>query len=306
MARFAYPSATAAALAANTDPPIVIGERAKDETGAVWEGKLVESVLRWVKKVAESDNTPHQLGAIGASVTLPIDTYRSIEASVGTTPTVAVSLPADAPIGTRSTVLLTATGNCTVQMPTLHWQSPYGEIWSGVLALGKSVRLNFVRSSLGWEAVEGLPSTTAIPVVTNADEITFDATEAERVTGSDVQAALESVDALIDAIYGDIYGSVYSQGNISGTATIDFGARRAVSATATANVAITLTAPSTPKVCFLDINPGGYAVTFATAIKWARATLPDVPSTAGTSITYALRWTGSEWRGDSEYYAVPA
>lgn len=305
MARFAYPSATAAALAANTDPPIVIGERAKDETGSVWEGKLVESVLRWVKKVAEIDNTPHQLGAIGASVTLPLDEHLSIEGSIGSTPTVAVSLP-DADVGTRSTVLLTATANCTVQLPTLNWLSPLGSIWSGAMLSGQSVRLSFVRSSLGWEAVDARLSTTAIPVVTDADEITFDATEAERVTGSDVQAALESVDALIDTIYDDIYGSVYSQGNISGTATIDFSARRAVSATATANVAITLTAPSTPKVCFLDINPGGYAVTFATAIKWARATLPDVPSTAGTSITYALRWTGSEWRGDAEYYAVPA
>jgi hypothetical protein len=305
MARFAYPSSTASALAANTDPPIAIGERAKDETGAVWEGKLVESVLRWVKKVAEIDNTPHQLGAIGASITLPLSEHKSIEGSVGSTPTVAVSLP-EADVGTRSTVLLTATANCTVQMPTLHWQSPYGSIWSGVLASGKSVRLNFVRSSLGWEAVEGLPSATAIPVVISADEIAFNAASAERIAGANAQAALMSADSLIDSVYDDIYGSVYSQGNISGTATIDFSARRAVSATATANVAITLTAPSTPKVCFLDINPGGYAVTFATAIKWARATLPDVPSTAGTSITYALRWTGSEWRGDAEYYAVPA
>lgn len=248
---------------------------------------------------------PHAAGTLGATYTLPLNLYRSIEASVAVD--VTMMLPTGA-LGDRSSVLFTSIAEVpvTVTLPTLNWVSPYGQIWDGVIAPGGAARLYFVRSSLGWECVDAVISTTAIPVVALAEEVTVDQSGLQRISGSDAQTVLESADSAIDALYDDLYSDITDAGNKTGAWALSFAATRAVKAIQTGATTITLTPPTAPKIVLLDLDPGGFSTTFATSIKWARATLPDLPTTAGTEITYLLRWTGTQWRGDAEYYGVPA
>lgn len=246
---------------------------------------------------ASAPITPHALGSLSISATIPIDEYRSIEALV--VADTEVALPPGA-LGNRSTVLLTnpTAEPVTVTLPTLNWISPIGGVWGGVIASGRSVRISFVRSSLGWEAIEASLSTTALAQLIPGASVTLN----PAIMGSaNVQAALAALAATLESISGDVQGNTEPLGSISGAVALPTALHRSITGTVTGDVTFSLAQPITPRTVVARLKQdgvGGRNITITppvNGIHYIGGALPTYPSSANAEFIITLRFDGVDW-----------
>jgi hypothetical protein len=292
-------------------PSIYIGEMAVDETGKLWIGQPGGT---WDHVRPAIDTTPHAAGTLGATYALPIDQHASIEASVAED--VAMTVPSGAP-GDWSRVELTSTASepVTVTLPTLVWVSPLGSIWNGLLAPGESILISFWRSStLGWVAVDGRLSTTAIPVdlvPTTGVYSTVDLYGYSDATSEPLSALLSRIAAGVESLESDLR-EADPLGNMTGTVQLATNQYRHFTGTLTGNVVLEFAIPNNPTTITLRLKQdatGGRSITLpagVATIDGAAITWPA--TTANAEVLILLRYDGAGFPWIVQVFApgVPA
>lgn len=108
---------------------------------------------------------------------------------------------------------------------------------------------------------------------------------------SDLMSALVNL-GLID-VGGDAGIIEYDNGNITGTATINWANGNVQYATMTGNVTLTFTNPVAGRRYILHLA-GAFTPTFPSTVRWTGGTTPGVTATAGKKDIYTLVYSGKE------------
>lgn len=247
--------------------------------------------------------TPIDQGALGATATIDWSVGVDYVGTVGST--AGCELTWTNPVaGARRSLLLIATGACTVTLPAGYWV--FGSVWDGVMAAGERVRLSLYYSGTNYEYAWATLSQTDITVQIAAADVAVDVTETEVLLGTTVQSAMQQIDAALYALQSSVYPVGANQGTVVSAATVDFSEYARVDMTLGGDAALTLIAPTKPGAYKLHLTQdatGGHTPTWVTDVLWADGTEPVVASAAGALTVCTFEWTGAVWLGSAMSYA---
>jgi len=242
-------------------------------------------------------SAPTDLGALGYTETIDLGVAAELMGSVGSAASTELEWTAPSP-GARVSLLLTATADCSVSIPSGWWL--FGSVWDGAMADGDQVRLSIYYDGARYEYAWATLSQTDVAVTIDASQVSYTIDGAEIITASSVQGAIDTLDA---ALYAARSRST-DFGDVSSSLHLDFSEYDRISVTLVGDAAVTLTPPDQPRSCVLYTTQdatGGYTPMWPT-MHWEGGELPTLDTGPGVAASYRLDWNGSAWLASGRSY----